>query len=337
MKERTVQPVGFTRRQFLELAGIGAGALAAGAILGRKDIDPTFKIDFDQYDEFLSFNECTQLAERMDKLYDKLPEHKASTTKEDLIEWAVEMIPMFEYEGIVSQAKWPAKDGVGFILFRDGDSHNHVAGRSDCANYAGLNLRFANEHSAWYEDEDAPFTLLHELAHIQQGQYVCATANRDLVENSAQIAALEVASALVNQGNKEMLTPLVSELRGMAISAAYASAMRTGQTTQFIDFRSKLSPGAFADARFAKSQRRWSSNPIELMTILDRYNFTPLTMITNAIRNNGGEIEGLAFPPVYAEKGNYFNLEAGRPIKLNDLSYFLSHAEELVEEVANHG
>lgn len=334
MKERTIQPTGFTRRQFLELAGIGAGALVAGAILNpKKDYDPTFKIDFDPYDEFLSFNECSQLATRMDKLFDKLPEYKSPMTKDDLIEWTIEMTPMFEYEGIVSQANWPPKDGIGFILFPDGDSHNHVAGRSDCANYAGLNLRFANEHSSWYQDEDAPFTLLHELAHIQQGQYICATADRDLVENSAQIAALEVAAALVNQGNKELLTPLVSELRGMAISAAYASAIRTGQTTQFIDFRSKLSPGAFADARFAKSQRRWSSNPIELMTILDRYNVVPLLMISNAIRHDNSEIKGLAFPPVVENRGNYFAIGRNYPIKLDDTAYFLTHAEELMEEV----
>mgnify|MGYP001559671911 CR=1 FL=1 len=332
----SLEPVGFTRRQFLYLMGIGGGALLAGAILKpKKDYDPTFKIDFDQYDEFLSFNECSQLAQRMDNLFDKLPEYKSPMTKDDLIEWTIEMTPMFEYEGIVSQAKWPPKDGIGFILFQDGDSHNHIAGRSDCANYAGLNLRFANEHSSWYQDEDAPFTLLHELAHIQQGQYICATADRDLVENSAQIAALEVAAALVNQGNKELLTPLVSELRGMAISATYAAALRTNQLNRFIEFRSKLSPGAFADARFAKARRRWSENPIELMTILDRYNVTPLLMISNAIRNDDSEIKGLAFPPVTENRGNYFALGRSVPIKLNDLQYFLSHAEGLVAEVAD--
>lgn len=332
-RESTIQPTGFTRRQFFELVGIGAGALVAERILGGKHLDPTFKIEFDQYDEFMSFNECSQLASRMDKLYDKLPEYKPSMTQTDLLEWAVEMIPMFEYEGIVSQAKWPPKSGVNFFLFPDGDSHNHVAGRSDCANYAGLNLRFANEHSAWYESDDAPFTLLHELAHVQQGQYICATADRDLVENSAQIAALEVGAAMVNQGNKEIFTPLVSELRGMAISATYAAAIRTKQVDRFIDFRSTLSPGAFADARFAKSRRRWSSDPVELMTILDRYNVTPILMVSNAIRHNNDEIEGLAFPPNSSERtGNYYNLSP-RPIKLNDLDYFLDHAEDMAKEM----
>lgn len=185
----------------------------------------------------------------------------------------------------------------------------------------------------WYESDDAPFTLLHELAHIQQGQQICATENRDLVENSAQIAAIEVASALVNQGNKEMITPLISELRGMAISATYASALRTKRVDEFIQFRSTLSPGAFADARFAKARRRWSGDPDQLMTILDRYNVTPLLMISNAIRNNGAEIEGLAFPPVVENTGSYYALGRTASISLNDTQYFLAHAEELVKDI----
>jgi len=274
------------------------------------------------------------MAQRFDKLYDKLPEYKSPMTKEDLLAWAVEMIPMFEYEGIVDRARWPKAAGVDFALFPDGDDHNHVAGRSDCVNYAVLNLRFANPHSSWYEKDDAIFTFLHEIAHTQQGQSICTYANRDLVENSAQIAALEVNAALVNQGNKELLTPLVSELRGMAISATYAAALRTKQLDKFIDFRAKLSPGAFADARFAKSRRRWSENPVELVTILNRYNVTPLVMISNAIRNNNSEIEGLAFPPVYPDNGGRFfpNAEP-KPIKLDDMAYFLKNAEALVKEV----
>ncbi|MBI5357207.1 hypothetical protein HZB78_06385 [Candidatus Collierbacteria bacterium] len=335
-KENTViQPTGFTRRQFLYLLGIGGGALAVERILGKKEIDPVFKIEFDKYNEFLSFNECSQLAVRMDNLYDSLPEYKSSMTKQDLLEWAVEMIPMFEYEGIVPRARWPREEGIGFLAFPDGDSHNHVAGRSDCANYAGLNLRFANEHSAWYESDDAPFTLLHELAHIQQGQDICSTFDRSSVENSAQIAGLEVGAAMVNQGNKEMMVPLVSELRGMAISAAYAAAIRTNRVEEFIDFRAKLSPGAFADARFAKARRRWSNNPVELMTILDRYNVTPLLMISNAIRLNNAEIKGLAFPPVYdSDWANYYTSNSRPiPIKLNDLSYFLEHAEAMAKDM----
>ncbi len=329
-----IRDTGLTRRQFLELAGIGAGAFLAETILGKNldRKDKVFKIDFDNFDEFLSFKECSQLAIRMDKLYDKLPEYKPSMTQQDLLEWAVEMIPMFEYEGIVSQAKWPQQSGIDFFIFPDGDSDNHVAGRSDCANYTALNIRFANPHSSWYQDEDAPFTLLHELAHIQQGQEVCATADRDLVENSAQIAAIEVASALVNQGNKELLTPLVSELRGMAISAAYAAALRTNQTEAFIELRSKLSPGAFSDARFAKSQRRWSEDPGNLMQILDRYNVVPLLMISNAIRLHDSKIEGLAFPPIYIQNsGNYMIYNSNpEPIKLDDTAYLLTHFEAMI-------
>jgi hypothetical protein len=334
-KKEVIQPIGLSRREFLQLATLGGVGFVLGAaeIDRRLRTDSTFKIEFDGDDKSLSFEECSQLAIRMDKLYDKLPEYKPHMTQEDLLAWAMEMIPMFEYEGIVSQSKWPKIEGVNFFLFPDGESDNHVAGRSDCANYTALNVRYANPHSSWYEDDDAPFTLLHELAHIQQGQNICATANRDLVENSAQIGALEVAAALVNAGNKELLVPLISELRGMALSAAYAAALRTNQLDNFIEFRSKLSPGAFADARFAKQRRRWSSNSSELMTILDRYNVVPLLMISNAIRFNQAEISGLAFPEIHMVGSNPFTFhDEPFPIKLDDLAYFLKNAEQLVSE-----
>ena len=326
------------RREFLRLATVGGvGLVLGGAELERRlRIDPTFKVEFDGDNESLSFHECSQLALRLDKLYDKLPEYKSDATQEDLLAWAMEMIPMFEYEGIVSQSRWPKIEGVNFFLFPDGDSDNHVAGRSDCANYAALNVRFANPHSSWYQDEDAPFTLLHELAHVQEGQNICATADRALVENSAQIGALEVAAALVNAGNKELMVPLVSELRGMALSAAYAAALRTNQLDNFIEFRSKLSPGAFADARFAKQRRRWSEHQSELLEVLDRYNVTPLLMISNAIRFNNAEITGLAFPEIHMTGTNPFSFhEEAVPIKLNDLQYFFANAEELVDELVS--
>ena len=74
------------------------------------------------------------------------------------------------------------------------------------------------------------------------------------------------------------------------------------------------------------------------MTILDRYNVVPLLMISNAIRLNNSEIEGLAFPPMYAEnRGNYWviQIENPLPIKLDDLQYFLANAERLVDEVGD--
>ena len=291
--------------------------------------DSTFKVEFDGNNERLSFNECAQLARRFDKLYDSLPESRPSMTKEDLIKWAVEVIPMFEYEGFVAPARWPKRDEVGFFAFASGDDHNHILGRSNCGSYAILNYRVANEHSSWFQDDDTITAFIHELAHVQQGPECAQSVQR--VENTAQIMTLEVSSALINQGNLEVLPSLISELRGMAISSAYAAALEDKDLGKYIHLRGQLSPGAISRAKFEKSTRRWSENPARLKDILNFYNVQPLLMTMNAIRFNNNQIQDLALPreQLY-QSGSMLSYRPVKTYKLEDLAYFLKNAEAIV-------
>ena len=207
-----------SRRTALKWGLLGVETVVLGKainFLSGARYDSTFKIEFDGNQDKLSFNECAQLAKRFDRIYDSLPESRPSMTQKDLLKWAVEVIPMFEYEGFVAPARWPEKDEIGFYAFASGSDHNHILGRSNCDSYAILNYRVANEHSSWFQDDDTITAFIHELAHVQQGSECAQPTGR--VENTAQIMTLEVASALVNQGNMEVLPSLVSEIRGMAL------------------------------------------------------------------------------------------------------------------------
>ena len=318
-----------SRRDFLKLAGETAGVLALiayGRLHNRQlNLDPVFKVDFDKDLENLNYNEASRLALRFDKVADKLPEQFVEPTKENLIKLALEIIPQFEYEGI-AKSQYPKE--IDFKFYADGDRANHVLGQSDCSTWAVINGRASLDTSAWY-GEDIVFTLAHELAHVAQTQPLCISADRALIENSAQIGALEVCSGLANQGNKLFLRATVDEIRGMAITSAYGLALKENRFEEFKDLRSKLSPGAISEARFAKSRRRWSTDPMQLQEIIYRYNITPMNMVINAISTNNSEISGLAFPNNLPQERL---TPVAPPIKLDDTKYLIEHLEEIVND-----
>lgn len=321
-----------SRREFVTATGLGLVGIALALLGDRTGWDPVFKIEFDKDNESLSFDEAATLAIRLDRAVDALPDIVPNATPAGLYRYAAEILPQFEYEGIVPRTAVP--DEVAFALFlTDPQSHNHVLGRSDCENWAVLNARMGNPISSWYQD-DIVAVLTHELAHVAQGKSICRVEDRGLVENSAQIAAVEVMAGLGLAGNAEFLGAAVEELRGMAISTAYGLALQEGKLDDFIKLRSRVSPGAASMARFERSRRRWADDPDQLAIILDRYSIQPLNMIVRAIRENGAEITGLAFPAVF---GTIFGGSARfdytpQPIKLDDTKYLLEYLEEIVAD-----
>lgn len=303
-------------------------SLGGGVEKGR---DPVFKIEFDEDESSLTYDEVSRLALRLDEVYDSLPKFDLEPTEENLHRVAIEIIPQFEYEEIVPESQIPTE--IEFHFFPDGNSANHVLGRSNCSTYVFVNGRVTSLMGAWY-GKGWIFTLAHELAHVAQGDVVCGDSERSLVENSAQIGAIEVCCGLANQGSGYFLYAVLDELRGMAITASLGLALRENRFEEFCAFRERLSPGAVSEAKFQKSRRRWSDDTGRLMEIIDWYNVTPLNMIAKAIMTNGSEIEGLAFPPVYQEDwGDIMRPLRVKPIKLDDTAYFLAHLEELTWEV----
>lgn len=321
-----------SRRRFLTEAARWAGGLALLSLGGGKEErNQVFKIEFDGDESSLTYDEVSQLALRLDEVYDSLPKFDLEPTEENLHRAAIEIIPQFEYEEIVPMSQIP--NIIEFHFFPDGNSANHVLGRSNCSTYVFVNGRVTSLVSAWY-DKGWIFTLAHELAHVAQGDLVCGANERSLVENSAQIGAIEVCCGLANQGSGYFLYAVLDELRGMAITASLGLALRENRFHEFQTFREKLSPGAVSEAKFQKSRRRWSDDTGRLMEIIDWYNVTPLNMIAKAIVANGSEIEGLAFPPVYREDlDDTMRSLRVKTIKLDDTAYFLAHLEELAGEM----
>lgn len=324
MKDQS--PKRLSRRDFLRIAGL----TAAGTVLGGvSEVDPYFGIVLDK-EAGLGYRESLDLAFRLDRVYDLLPEWKPETTRKDFENWVRELAPMFEYNGIVDHAIIPS--AMEFTDFTDGQKHNHVLGQSNCADLIRINARVTNPHSSWYQSEDFPFTVAHELAHVQQ-QESCVSSSSEKIESSAQVAALEVMCSLANGGNTEAIRAVIGELRDMAMTTAYGWAIERNDLPRFIALRNRMSPGALSEARFYRAMRRWEKRPMELKSLIAKYYRYPLEIILEASKNEGQTY--LAFPPILFTNygGSYvFNPEP-QPIVLDDTLYFLKNMERMAREV----
>lgn len=290
---------------------------------------PVFHVEFDGYWD-LSFEEARDLALYFDGLYDEMGESPYPPPSAELMHnLALEALPFFEYEGLNVLATFPML--ADLYPYQDAESHSHTAGQSDCAGYV-LNYRYANPFSSWHNEGTWVATAIHEMVHVQQGS-LCAEVDNYYIEQTAEIVSLEVMAAMVNYGNRDMTYALVRKLRGMAASAAYGIALNAGELEKYEALRAQMLDDPYQDAGYNKSRRWWVDDPERLNFILQAYSVVPLERIVQAILYNDSAVEGLIIPPgqVFALKHSKSTYIPGPPFILDDLAYFLEHAEELVD------
>lgn len=318
-----------SRRDFLKMIVIGGGAILAGDAPNIL-IDPVFRIDFEGRDE-LTFESAAALALRFDKALDKVDQPHFDNTNRGLLNYSKEIIPQFSYEDVVKYVRWP--EILEFKIFEDGVRANHVLGTSNCDTKAFLNGRYEIDTSKWKRGQEL-FTLIHELAHIQQGEEICDTKGTELVENSAQVGAMEVAAGLANQGNPEYFWAAVNELRRMAIRSAEYLATKEKRQDEFQKLRKRLSPGAISQSLYDKDERYWATDLLEKDRVFKSYGLIPLQMIITAIRKDGGIIDNLAFRPKFRLIGSHSYIEDDYRIKLDDTAYLIENLEYLANGFA---
>lgn len=311
-----------------------------------------------------TFAQAVNFARRMDALADKFPQEPLVTDQDGqftvamrsfwgyfesndaaLTQLAIEIVPYFEYEDIVSQARYPK---VVLWAPMAGFAHNHVLGQANCRPTWGqptaviMNYRYVSPFSYW-NDERFPYSaIVHELAHIQGlcGPYWDT-------ESATQVAAIEVMAAMANSGDRLATRALVEELTRLAMDYAWSETYTVklrGEPVQHIDrilpalptlqgsitwerdpalvaqldaVRRELRPGVQAQSRLDKSMRFWEQRQAQLFSIVVRYGRVPLSYITDGLRTEPPYVFSQSFP-----KGK---------VQLDDLAYFLAHAEALVD------
>ncbi len=319
-------------------AGVFTGASVVRQEIGESIIfekHPILHVQFDGNWK-LSYEEAAELALYFDALYDRLGDSPYPAPSEaQLVNLAYEVLPIFNYEGFVLP-QFPSD--LDLYPYQSGSNHIHIAGQSNCSGFV-LNYRFGNPYSSWYNEGSWVAVAIHEMVHVQQGS-LCGSINNLYLEMSAEVISIEVMAALVNYGNRDMTYALVRELRGMAASAAYGLALNEGDLEKYVTLRERLMrgddgrPDSFKNAGWDKSRRHWEENPERLEFILQAYSIFPLEKIVQSILYIDGAYDGLIMPPGFViEYPNSPDVYVpGPPLILDDLMYFLEHADELVDQ-----
>lgn len=344
---RLQQPMDEGRRRFLKTMwklGLGLAGVGGGVVFfrsrpdGAPDVihayDSVWHVDFDQDEETLSFREMMQLMRRMNRLYDAIPEdqRRIEITKETMREWVREIVPMFVYNGAADNMRYPSETNLE--NYTSAQAHNHVLGSSDCKNYITLNARVDNPQSSWYHRPMFLTATAHELAHVQQGEEVCNSANRDNVETTAQVVTWEVLANMASSDNRMATVALVDELFDVTLGVARLSASREKRLDEFDALLHEVNPAFFEYAPFDRAMRYWKDRPAILNDILRRYYEMPLLAVVNASRFTEGNIDGLALPPVTKlNEREWYAKPQPRTFVIDDFIYFMDHAESAVSNL----
>jgi hypothetical protein len=283
------------------------------------------------------YDEAAAWAVEFDAAYDALPDDikVGIKTRAELDDWAKEMLPFYDYEGIDPTGMIVFPSSLHFEAYSDGLHHNHVLGQTNCfSGEVTLNDRFANPVSSWYGRIDDIATLAHEFAHLQG---IC-TPDRLDEETSAQLVALEILAAMTDKGNERAFAALVNELSDMALTAAQAAATAENRQDDFQALLLKVEPSPWDQARFQKSIRYWASDPDTLQRILTSYNFVPMQELYRALKTDDA-IQGVQLPRnvmrCYVDVASEYSSQSKEPcvkdpLVVDDLAYVIGHLDELV-------
>jgi len=263
----------------------------------------------------LTFEGALHLAERLDRIADRLEVLPVSRLPEDVDLLTVEIVGYFAYERISDACYIPP---VEWKAYRK-DQVFHVAGSCTLAfrPLVALNQRYANPWSArWYNKVDLLAVLVHELAHAQG-----IVGHGSYAEPATQLATVEVLAAMVRDQNPYALVPLLRELQDYAEYYAMEIALRTGRMEEYRAHVRRVSNSAYEVALFERSMDHWREDPLQLMEILSSYGKWPWVFLVEALRKD--DLTTRVFLCVPNKTGQ---------IEMNDLAYVLEHIDDLVRD-----
>jgi hypothetical protein len=322
-------------KALLAATALVAGVAVTATGIARQDshehIDATLGIRLDGRPG-LSFDEMGRLLERLSLLVDELPPPSSRVRQRDLKLWVREILPWFQREGVVARVVVPKSVGTNMFT-RDGFANSHLLAAGSCWLESVLvNGRVFSPVSSWYGRPDFLATLVHELAHVQG---ICIGNDTLQVEASAQIAALEVMAAMANDGNEPMIRSLLTELRRMCLDALEYEAWGNPDREQFARMLDRhVLHSALAEAQIVQAERYWMGSKQrsqKLREVLDSYAEVPLRRIVAGLGT--GSVWNIQLPINDPGRGGSTRGPL-KGLRVDDLGYFLAHAEPMVEELA---
>jgi hypothetical protein len=267
------------------------------------------------------FGDPARVALEADRIVDRM---SIAPVDPSLARWRREILPWFSEQRIVGHVRSPTR--LGYVDF-DGPLATMLLGTTNCsAGVVAISGRYANPVSRLYRSVDLVFTLLHELAHVQQDT-LCRRAPTGLVETSAQLMALEVAAAMALDGNATVALALLHELRDIAVGMLTFDAQRRVPGAEArLEYVCAAVYTPAERARAVQRSRSWQRMPGGRTESLLEYAVGPYRKLATAFR---GDIvaTGLATPITHARPW------ASKPTRgtllVDDLAAFLDTAADL--------
>jgi len=193
------------------------------------------------------------------------------------------IVPFFFYEKVVATPAYPID-----ILFAPnlGGRSFHVGGTTYLSkNAVILNERYLLDDN-WNDQREALSTLVHELTHVQGGDFVPRTGLRpEQYEANTSAATVEILAAMCNYADQLACRSFWFEVEGMARTRLMIQFKAMGlrddvyqQLANFLwrdDVRERVS---------RKSLRFWAENSDERWYIITAYSSRPFFLLVDGLQ-----------------------------------------------------
>ncbi len=208
-----------------------------------------------------------------------------------------QIVPYMAYEQAISEGYYPRAANV--IPFGNIDSF-HVAGRM----LPNDNVVFLNERyfldGRWNDQRRALETLVHELVHIQRGNFIYGTSAE--LESTTSAATTEVLAAMCNYEDELACKAFWFEVESLARSSLLVQLHDLGAQHLYELWANTFWRNEAETGSYLKAMRFWSGSPDDLMAIRVKYSLKPWM--------------GIIYGTVYG-----IPLDTGNPLCILDSSY----------------
>ena len=181
-----------------------------------------------------------------------------------------QIVPYMTYENVIAQAIYPAAANV--VPFGNTNSF-HVAGRMiPQDSIVFLNERYFLDDK-WNDQRRALETLVHELVHIQRGNFIYGTSAE--LESATSAATTEILAAMCLYGDELACQSFWYEIEHLARSSLLVQLDNLGAQNLYELWANTFwRDSADVDA-YLKAMRFWADSPADLMAIRVKYSLVP--------------------------------------------------------------
>ena len=194
------------------------------------------------------------------------------------------IVPYFYYEKVSAQGLYPA--AVGSTPMYNDESF-HIAGRmiSDPTGYIALLNERLFIDNRWNDQRKALEVLVHELVHVQGGNYLYGTSEE--LESATSIATVETLAAMCNYSHEIACEAFWLEVESLARSSLLVGLQDIGYGHLYERWAKLFWRTPQEQIEYDKSIRRWSDDPETLYIIRTKYQLIPWDTILENVPVSG--------------------------------------------------